>query len=74
MTNKSVYKGANVDNQTYDLNLDNFDLAVGITFYDGLSHEYEKQNLHKFANIEFTYYHFGQRPNENGTIVPFREY
>lgn len=59
VTSKSVYKSANDNNQTYDLSLDNFDLAVGITFYDGLSHEYEKANLKKYATIEFTYYRFG---------------
>jgi len=41
-TFKTMYKGANINNQTNNLNLDNFDLAFGITFYDGLDHTYEK--------------------------------
>ncbi len=54
-TLKTVFRGANTENQTIDLNLDNFDIAFGVTFYDGLSHTYEKENLHKFVKIEYSF-------------------
>ncbi len=67
---KTVFRGANTDNQTSQLTLDNFDLAIGLTFYDGLSHTYEKQNLHKYVKLEYTHMNFGFVVNADGNKVP----
>ncbi|CDW89557.1 UNKNOWN [Stylonychia lemnae] len=45
VTFKQVHRTANRDNQTNHINLENFDIAIGLQFYDGLTHLYEKQNL-----------------------------
>ena len=52
---KSVFKGANTSNQTTLLDFDNFDVAIGVNFVDGLSHIYEKQNLHRFVRLEYSH-------------------
>ncbi len=69
-----MFRGANNDNATAHLTLDNFDLAFGVTFYDGLSHIYEKTNLNKFVKLEYTYMNFGFAVNNEGIKVPTREF
>ena len=54
--------------------MDNFDIAMGISFYDGKSHLYEKQNINRYLKIDATFYEFGFKNNEDGTWVPTRAF
>ncbi|CDW75386.1 UNKNOWN [Stylonychia lemnae] len=74
VTYKSVHMTANRNNQSSHVTLENFDIALGLVFYDGQSHLYEKQNLNRYYKIDATYYEFGQKYNEDGTRVPTRSF
>eukprot|EP00347_Sterkiella_histriomuscorum_P007108 403350230 len=69
---KQVHRSANGDNQTAHVTFDNFDIAVGVVFFDGKSHLYEKEHIGRYANMEFTYYEYGYIMNEDGNLVPNR--
>ena len=49
-------------------------MAFGVTFYDGLDHTYEKENIQKYVSIELAYMNFDFAVNSNGVKVPTRQF
>ena len=53
---KSVNKSLLKDKTIYNLTLDSFDIGFGIEWFDGLLHQEERENLHKYLTFRFISY------------------
>eukprot|EP00347_Sterkiella_histriomuscorum_P011955 403370457 len=76
VTYKSEYSTL-YNTKAFPLNQSNFDIAVGIQFYDGLAHSDAKQDLQKFLKVIIDYQEIFYVSDGNGSysvqrnIVPF---
>ena len=70
VTFKTVNRSLIKDKSIYNLKLDNFDIAIGIQWFDGKPHLEERLNLNKYLTFQFvrTDLYFTEGPD--GSLFP----